>query len=112
MPLDLSAKQTIAIGNSTGNSTLTFNGNANELYSVVTITGVSSSRVIIVDITGRLLNDTLQIRINTGSTASININVTNATSGGTSLIQGAFATDGTGNDGTAWQRISVIYPTI
>ena len=121
VPLKLSARQLIATANATGNSILTFAPNANELYSVVTISGAASMRYLVLDVTGRLLGDVIRVRVNTGMVAGVTIDVDNATTGGGSLIGGVFTTNGTGTDnlcvsawfdGTAWHPLGVIYPTI
>lgn len=117
-----SVRSVLPFANSTGNTTLTFPPNANELTAEVQISGGASARNLVLDVTGRLTNDILKLRINTGTTAGVSIDVKNATAGGTSLTGSSpFVTtgDGTDNvfwhlqfDGTAWQSLGLLYPTL
>ncbi len=120
--LDISARSVLPFANATGNTSLSFPPNANELTAVVQISGAASARNLILPITDRLTNDLLRLRINMGTTAGVSIDVKNATSGGTSLTGSSpFVTDGTGNDnafwtfqfdGTEWKSLGLVYPTL
>ena len=120
--LDICARSPLPFANATGNTSLAFPPNANELTAVVQISGGASARNLVLPITDRLTNDILRLRINTGTTAGVSIDVKNATSGGTSLTGSSpFVTDGTGNDnvfwtfqfdGTAWKSLGLTYPTL
>lgn len=118
----LSARSILPFTNSTGNTSLAFPPNANELTAIVDISGAASARNLVLPITDRLTNDILRLRINSGTTAGVSIDVKNATVGGTSLTNSSpFVTDGSGNDnvcwlfqfdGTAWKSLGLTYPTL
>ena len=120
--LYVGALSVLPFANSTGNTSLAFPSNANSLTAIVDISGAASARNLVLPITDRLTNDILKLRINSGTTAGVSIDVKNATAGGTSLTNSSpFVTDGTGNDnalwffqfdGTAWKSLGLIYPTL
>ncbi len=120
--LYLSARSILPFANSTGNTSLAFPPNANDLTAIVDISGAATARNLVLPITDRITNDILSLRINTGTTAGVSIDVKNATVGGTSLTNSSpFVTDGSGNDnvfwrfqfdGTAWNSLGLTYPTI
>lgn len=102
--------------NSTGNTTITRNA-ANNIHSV-SVTGAVRTSVLILDLTDALEADLVKIRLNLPATASIVMEIRNATSGGTLLF--SVTTDGSGDDayfecyfdGTAWQRLLNIMPVV
>ena len=113
--------QTIKVTNTTGNTTLAFSPNANKMEGVVTLAGSARTSIIVLEITGRLSDDRGTLRINVPATAGIIFDITNATSGGTSLIGGPQTTTGGAGqsllleyyfDGAAMQILGLIYPTL
>ena len=102
--------------NSTGNTTITPAVTARAMNYVLDITGTASTRIVILDITNRVVGDKIALRITLPATTSIVIESRNATSGGTLLD--TITTDASGDDafvtfiytGSAWILQSTQYP--
>ncbi len=102
--------------NSTGNTTILRNG-ANQI-DVVTVTGTAGTRIFVIGTAGAASGDVHTIRFQLPATASIVIEIRNATAGGTLLY--SYTTDGGGDDGlfevyfdgTAWAPLSNIVPVV
>lgn len=103
-----------AVSNSTGNSTLVRTGATN--VKIITFTGTARTSVLILDAVAAFAGDLMKMRLNIPTTASIIIEVRDATSGGTLLY--SITTDGSGDDayleayfdGTAWQTLLNVIP--
>lgn len=108
--------------NSTGNTTLTPSAGVRLHFSKAVITGTASTRVFILATTDREAGDRIEIDFVLPDTASIVLEIRNATSGGTLLYtvttDGSDATNGyhfraaMRFNGTAWEQAGAIYPSI
>lgn len=105
-----------ATANSTGDSTITPSSTSQHHTEVVTISGSAGTRNFAVATTGRTAGDTCTVVLALPVTASILVNVRDASATGTVLA--AITTDGSGEDcaidlvytGTAWVRSRVSFP--
>lgn len=103
-----------ASANSTGNTTLTRTAETN--IQILTVTGAARTSIVVLDTSSAVSGDLTKLRLNLPATASIVIEVRNATSGGTLLS--TLTTDGSGVDaylefyfdGTAWQSLFDLMP--
>ena len=106
----------VTSSNSTGNTTITPAVTARAMNYVLDITGTASTRIVILDITNRVVGDKIALRITLPATTLIVIESRNATSGGTLLD--TITTDASGDDafvtfiytGSAWILQSTQYP--
>jgi len=108
-------RQTAA--NSTGDTTLTaIAADIIQHTAVVTITGSARTSAIAIPITNRTAGDRAAVKLILPATAAIIINITNSTTGGTTLY--SLTTDTSGDDacyeveydGAAWQPLRYNYP--
>lgn len=106
--------QYTASTNNSGNTTLS--RTASTHVAVLNVGGSARTSVVILDTADGVSGDVIKLRINMPATASIVIEVRNATSGGTLLY--TYTSDGSGDDGyfevyfdgSEWQRLLNILP--
>lgn len=104
------------VANSTGNSTITPATTTRRSPFIVTVTGVASTRIIILATAGRTAGDVIDCKFVLPATASIVIEIRSATSGGTLLD--TITTDTSGDaayavcvySGSAWVLLNTQYP--
>lgn len=117
---DVTSHETVA--NSTGNSTITPAAGKTRHTVDATITGTASTRIFILATANRSAGDEIEVDFSLPDTASIVLEVRNATSGGTLLYTytttATEATDGhrlltrMRFNGTAWEGVEALYPAI
>jgi hypothetical protein len=106
-----------AQANSTGNSSVAPASTVAMHTEIITFSGVARTSVVILSTTGRSAGDQIVLRLGLPTTTAIVVEVRNATASGTLLA--SLTTDGSGDDatlglvfdGTAWQRLSLSFPS-
>lgn len=103
-----------AVSNSTGDTTISRTASNN--VQIVNVTGTARTSVMILGLTDGIEGDVVKLRLNLPTTASIIIEVRDATNSGTLLY--SITTDGSGDDayvetyfdGAAWQKLFNVIP--
>jgi hypothetical protein len=110
------------VANSTGNETISPAAGKRRHSVDAVITGTAGTRIFILDVADRAAGDEIEIDFTLPDTASIVLEVRNATSGGTLIYShttnGTEATDGfrlltrMRFDGTAFEGVEAMYPVV